>query len=179
MGISGITWWTSDIGGFHSGNSQSPVFKELMIRWFQFAVFSPILRMHGDRQPHTQKIGNSGGGVRTSGGPNEIWSFGEEVEGILTRFIHIRTRLKDYIRDVYNESATKGLPIMRSLFIEFPDDPKSWEETTHYLFGSDLLIAPVVTEGATHIPVYLPKGCNWIQVFTKKFTLVVRYTKLL
>lgn len=55
MGISGITWWTSDIGGFHSGNSQSPVFKELMIRWFQFAVFSPILRMHGDRQPHTQK----------------------------------------------------------------------------------------------------------------------------
>lgn len=168
MGISGITWWTSDIGGFHSGNSQSPVFKELMIRCFQFAVFSPILRMHGDRQPHTQKIGNSGGGVRTSGGPNEIWSFGEEVEGILTRFIHIRTRLKDYIRDVYNESATKGLPIMRSLFIEFPDDPKSWEETTHYLFGSDLLIAPVVTEGATHIPVYLPKGCNWIQVFTKK-----------
>ena len=168
MGISGIAWWTSDIGGFHSGNSQSPRFKKLMIRWFQFAVFSPILRMHGDRQPHTQKIGTSGGGIRTSGGPNEIWSFGEEVEDILTHFTHIRTRLKNYITDVYDESATTGLPIMRCLFLEFPNDPKAWEETSAYLFGSDLLVAPVVAEGVTHMPVYLPKGCNWIHVFTKE-----------
>jgi len=101
MGITGVSWWTSDIGGFHSGDSTTKKFKELLIRWFQYAVFSPILRMHGDRQPHTQRIGNSGGGVRTSGSPNEIWSYGEKTERILTRYTRIRERLKEYIEKLY------------------------------------------------------------------------------
>ncbi|TYU82729.1 glycosyl hydrolase family 31 [Listeria monocytogenes] len=168
MGMSGISWWTSDIAGFHSGNSESPVFKELMIRWFQFSVFSPILRMHGDRQPHTPKIGLDGGGARTSGGPNEIWSFGSKVESILLRFINIREKLKDYIYSVYQESSEKGYPIMRSLFLEFPEDKKAWEETTNFMLGRSLLIVPVVEEAVKEMHVYLPKNTNWIDVFTKE-----------
>lgn len=177
MGISGIPWWTSDIAGFHSGDSESSAFKELMIRWFQFAVFSPILRMHGDRQPHTQRIGPDGGGVRTSGGPNEIWSFGEEVETILSRFIKIREQLKEYISDLYKESSEKGYPLIRSMFFEFPHDSKSWEDTTQYMFGSDLLIAPVVEEGIEEMEVFLPQGQIWREVFTgKKYTGGKSYT---
>lgn len=168
IGLSGIPWWTSDIAGFHSGDSTKKSFKELMIRWFQYATFSPILRMHGDRQPHTQRIGDSGGGLRTSGGPNEIWSYGEEVEEILTRFIRIRDNLKEYIESVYQESFEKGYPIIRSLFFEFPKDSKTWEETTNYMFGSELLVAPVVKQGITEMEVYLPKGTNWIEVFSKE-----------
>lgn len=168
MGISGIPWWTSDIAGFHSGDSTKDTFKELMVRWFQFAVFTPILRMHGDRQPHTPKIGLDGGGVRTSGGPNEIWSFGIKVENILSKFIKIRKNLEDYIIDVYKESTEYGYPIMRSLFFEFPNDEKTWNDTTNYMFGSELLIVPVVEEGTKDISVYLPTGYNWIEVFTGK-----------
>lgn len=168
MGVAGAPWWTSDIAGFHSGDSESASFKELMVRWFQFATFSPILRMHGDRQPHTQRIGDSGGGKRTSGGPNEIWSFGEEVENILIRFINIREKLKDYILSVYEESHEKGYPIIRPLFLEYPDDPNAWEETSTFMLGEDLLVSPVVKEGMTEMPVYLPKGSKWVNVFTKE-----------
>ncbi|AYW46532.1 glycosyl hydrolase family 31 [Tetragenococcus koreensis] len=166
MGLSGIPWWTSDIAGFHSGDSSTENFRELMIRWFQFAVFSPILRMHGDRQPHTIRIGENGGGLRTSGGPNEIWSFGKEVEEILTKFICIREKLAKYIETLYDESAKVGYPIIRSLFFEFPYDSETWNETTNYMFGSDLLIVPIVEEKTTKTEVYLPKGCNWTEVFS-------------
>lgn len=168
MGLSGVSWWTSDIAGFHSGDSTTKSFKNLMIRWFQFAVFSPILRMHGDRQPHTQRIGEDGGGVRTSGGPNEIWSFGEEVEEVLTKFISIREGLKEYTSSLYEESSKSGYPLIRSLFFEFPDDPTAWEESLNYMFGSELLIAPIVEEGIKELDVYLPKGFNWINVFTNE-----------
>lgn len=168
MGMSGISWWTSDIAGFHSGDSESSSFQELMIRWFQFAVFSPILRMHGDRQPHTQRIGESGGGVRTSGGPNEIWSFGPKVERVLTKFTQIRENLKPYIASVYQESTEYGYPLMRSLFFEFPEDKKTWSETTNYMFGSSLLIVPVVEEAVKEVEVYFPEGQTWIDVFSNE-----------
>ena len=170
MGLTGIPWWTSDIAGFHSGDSNSHHFKELMIRWFQFAVFSPILRMHGDRQPHTQKIGESGGGVRTSGGPNEIWSFGKEVEDILIRYTKIRENLKGYIETIFEESTKYGYPIIRSLFFEFSEDEKAWEDTTNFMFGNSLLVAPITEENIKSVDVYLPKKNNWVEVFTgKKF----------
>lgn len=168
MGLSGVPWWTSDIAGFHSGDSTKDSFKELMIRWFQYATFTPILRMHGDRQPHTQRIGNTGGGLRTSGGPNEIWSFGKEVETVLTKFITIRENLKNYIDGLYKESSQTGYPIVRSLFFEFPEDKKTWEETSNFMFGSELLVAPVTQEGATKMSVYLPEESNWKEVFSGK-----------
>ena len=165
MGISGVSWWTSDIGGFHSGNVESKKFKKLLIRWFQFATFSPILRMHGDRQPHTQRIGNSGGGVRTSGGPNEIWSFGSKVEKILTRYTKIRENLKEYTLDLFDESHNNGYPLIRAMFLEFPEDANSWVETTDYMFGSDLLIVPITEEYVNKVEVYLPLGEEWINVW--------------
>jgi len=168
MGLSGISWSTTDIAGFHSGDSTTQKFKELMIRWFQFAVFSPVLRMHGDRQPHSQKIGKTGGGVRTSGSSNEIWSFGTEVERILTKYIRIREKLVDYIFKLYEESTNFGYPISRSLFFEFPNDKKAWDDRLSYMFGSDLLISPVIDFEMKKMKVYLPDGNDWINVFNNK-----------
>lgn len=168
MGLSGISWSTTDIAGFHSGDSTTQKFKELMIRWFQFAVFSPVLRMHGDRQPHSQKIGKTGGGVRTSGSSNEIWSFGTEVERILTKYIRIREKLVDYIFKLYEESTNFGYPISRSLFFEFPNDKKAWDDRLSYMFGSDLLINPVIDFEMKKMKVYLPDGNDWINVFNNK-----------
>lgn len=168
MGLSGISWSTTDIAGFHSGDSTTQKFKELMIRWFQFAVFSPVLRMHGDRQPHSQKIGKTGGGVRTSGSSNEIWSFGTEVERILTKYIRIREKLVDYIFKLYEESTNFGYPISRSLFFEFPNDKKAWDDRLSYMFGSDLLISPVIDFEIKKMKVYLPDGNDWINVFNNK-----------
>lgn len=168
MGLSGISWSTTDIAGFHSGDSTTQKFKELMIRWFQFAVFSPVLRMHGDRQPHSQKIGKTGGGVRTSGSSNEIWSFGTEVERILTKYIRIREKLVDYIFKLYEESTNFGYPISRSLFFEFPNDKKAWDNRLSYMFGSDLLISPVIDFEMKKMKVYLPDGNDWINVFNNK-----------
>ncbi|WP_288777722.1 TIM-barrel domain-containing protein [Sneathia vaginalis] len=167
MGLSGISWSTTDIAGFHSGDSTTQKFKELMIRWFQFAVFSPVLRMHGDRQPHSQKIGKTGG-VRTSGSSNEIWSFGTEVERILTKYIRIREKLVDYIFKLYEESTNFGYPISRSLFFEFPNDKKAWDDRLSYMFGSDLLISPVIDFEMKKMKVYLPDGNDWINVFNNK-----------
>ncbi|WP_288771493.1 TIM-barrel domain-containing protein [uncultured Sneathia sp.] len=168
MGLSGISWSTTDIAGFHSGDSTTQKFKELMIRWFQFAVFSPVLRMHGNRQPHSQKIGKTGGGVRTSGSSNEIWSFGTEVERILTKYIRIREKLVDYIFKLYEESTNFGYPISRSLFFEFPNDKKAWDDRLSYMFGSDLLISPVIDFEMKKMKVYLPDGNDWINVFNNK-----------
>ena len=76
MGLAGITWWTADIGGFHGGNIHDPAFHELLIRWFQFGTFCPVMRLHGDRDPHDQKpLGTTGGGMCQTGASNEIWSY--------------------------------------------------------------------------------------------------------
>lgn len=168
MGMSGISWWTSDIGGFHSGDSTSQSFKELIIRWFQFSVFSPVLRMHGDRQPHTKRIGSTGGGIRTSGSSNEIWSFGEDVEKILIKFTRIRENLINYTYQLYQESNQYGYPIIRSLFFEFPNDYNCWKDKIAYMFGSDLIVFPITENKVKTIEVYLPEGTKWINVFDRK-----------
>ncbi|MGU7886044.1 glycoside hydrolase family 31 protein [Streptococcus suis] len=168
MGICGQSWWTTDIGGFHEYKNDANYFRELLIRWFQFATFTPILRMHGDRQPHTPSIGKSGGGIRTSGASNEIWSFGEKVEQILTKFLHIREILLPYLTVIYTECHLTGLPLMRPLFLEFPSEPGSWEISDFYMFGSDLLVCPVTDENCKFLRVYLPRGYEWVHLFTKE-----------
>lgn len=168
MGLSGQAWWTSDIGGFHAYTSDSDYQNELVKRWFQFAVFSPILRMHGDRQPHTPPIGQGGGGIRTSGAGNEIWSFGSDVEACLTKYMHLREALKPYLMHLYDECHEKGLPLMRPLFLEFPADAACWADTSHYMLGSELLVAPVVIYQQREMEVYLPAGNKWVELFTQK-----------
>lgn len=162
MGIAGIPWWTTDIGGFHAGDVRSEDFKELLIRWFQFGAFCPVMRIHGCRQP-VEQIVNAAGEIREqTGADNEIWSYGEENEKIMTKFIRIRLAMKDYIRGLMMEAHKKGTPIMRPLFMEFPEDASTYDIWDSYMFGEDVLVAPICYEHATNRSVYLPKGVKWI-----------------
>jgi alpha-glucosidase (family GH31 glycosyl hydrolase) len=160
IGLSGIAWWTTDIGGFKGGDVRSPSFRELLVRWFQFGVFSPLCRLHGFRLPGTMS------GAGQSGAPNEPWSFGDEVYEILRRWLHLRERLRPYIMDTMRVAHTRGLPPMRPLFLNFPADDTCWEIADQFLLGDDLLVAPVVVEGATEREVYLPAGAQWLDAWT-------------
>ena len=107
MGIAGIPWWTADIGGFMGGNVQDPAFIQLLIRWFQFAVFCPVLRMHGDRDPHdipAYSDKDFGGGFMPTGQPNELWSYGEEAFNIMKKYLNVRFSLKPYILSLMKEA---------------------------------------------------------------------------
>jgi alpha-D-xyloside xylohydrolase len=165
MGLAGITWWTADIGGFHGGNINDPKFHELLTRWFQYGTFCPVMRLHGDRDPHDQKpLGTKGGGMCGSGAPNEIWSYTPEVEAVMTKYIKLRERLKPYITEAMKEAHEKGTPVIKPLFYDFPQDEKAWTTADVYLFGHDLLIAPVTEAGVVTKSVYLPAGTKWTEV---------------
>ena len=161
MGVAGIPWWISDTGGFYGGNIEDPVFRELLVRWFEWAVFMPILRMHGDRQPNQGSLAHDtdhGGGFCSSGASNELWSFGDEVYGILRRWLDIREEMKPYIKRTADEAVKTGLPMMRAMYLSFPEDPVCWTLEDQYMFGPDYLAAPVTEYGARTRRVYLPAG---------------------
>lgn len=170
MGMAGIPWWTSDIGGFLGGNITDPHFKELLVRWFAWGAFCPVFRMHGERSPWYEREQEFINGVRqlTSGQDNEVWSFGEDNYEILKKYLFIRERLRPYIRDCMKAASESGAPVMRPLFYDFPEDKDSWEIEDAYMFGPDLLVAPVMEEGVTERSVYLPKGVAWKDAYTKK-----------
>jgi alpha-D-xyloside xylohydrolase len=155
VALSGLPWWTSDIGGFHGGDPDSAEYRELVIRWFQYAVFCPLLRMHGHREPR------GAFGTGHTGGPNELWSFGQQAYQILTAQLHLRERLRGYILAQMDIASRTGLPPMRPLFVDFHDDPRCWDIDDQYLFGPDLLVAPILTLGARTREVYLPAGPTW------------------
>ena len=171
MGMAGIPWWTSDIGGFLGGMPGEPWFRELLVRWFQWACFCPVFRMHGERQPwydHDDEFPEYENHVLklTSGQPNELWSFGEETEKLLAPFLFLRERLRPYIRRIMQDAHQTGAPVMRPLFYEFPGDPESWRTEDEYLFGPELLVAPVMEAGLSERSVYLPAGCSWKEAYT-------------
>ena len=168
MGLCGIPWWTTDIGGFHGGNIHDPAFQELLIRWFQFGTFLPVMRLHGSREPHEQIINKAGEEREWTGADNEIWSFGEDNYQIMKKFIEIRETMRDYTRGLMKEAHEKGTPVMRTLFYEFPQDEKCWDITDEYLFGGDVLVAPIVQPKATSRTVYLPKGAKWVHAGSGK-----------
>ena len=170
MGMAGIPWWTSDIGGFLGGNITDPHFKELLVRWFAWGAFCPVFRMHGERSPWYEREQEFINGVRqlTSGQDNEVWSFGEDNYEILKKYLFIRERLRPYIRDCMKAASESGAPVMRPLFYDFPEDKDSWEIEDAYMFGPGLLVAPVMEEGVTERSVYLPKGAAWKDAYTKK-----------
>jgi alpha-D-xyloside xylohydrolase len=158
--VSGIPWWNSDIGGFHGGDPTSPDYRELMIRWFQFGAFSPIMRLHGVRDPSTPFAPGM------TGAPNEIWSYGDACYEIMAGYVALRERLKPYLMEVMRESHETGLPVMRPCFVEFPDDEAAWQVSDAYLLGPDLLVAPVLEAAATSRPVHLPTGAAWTDAWT-------------
>lgn len=166
VGMAGVPWWTTDIGGFHGGFPEDPEFRELLVRWFEYATFSPILRMHGDRNPHKKPLSDHGGGSMVTGAPNEIWSYGNEVEIILTKYLKIRSALKAYISVLMKQAHEQGDPLMRPLFYEYPNDGEAWNTDNTYLFGSDIVVAPIVNYQQRSRDVYLPAGTEWINLWT-------------
>ncbi|WPP42739.1 glycoside hydrolase family 31 protein [Paenibacillus hunanensis] len=166
MGIAGIPWWTTDIGGFHGGDPANPSFRECLIRWFQFGVFCPVFRLHGDRHPQSGPIGPSGGGMCFSGADNEVWSFGEEAYGILSRYMQLREALRPYITERMQDAHEKGSPVIRPLFYDFPHDAASWIVEDTYMFGPHLLVAPILEQDQRTRSVYLPKGTDWTDAWS-------------
>lgn len=94
MGIAGIPWWTTDIGGFTGGDPEDAAFRQLLVRWFEWGTFCPVMRLHGDRLPAERVTGKDGRQHQHTGGPNEIWSFGEENEKILAAYIRLRDAMR-------------------------------------------------------------------------------------
>lgn len=168
MGIAGIPWWTSDIGGFLGGDISDPAFRELLVRWFAWGAFCPVFRMHGERSPWYEREQEFRNGVRqlTSGQDNEVWSFGEDNYEILKKYLFIRENLRPYIRDCMRQASESGSPVMRPLFYDFPEDPAAWEVEDSYMFGPDLLVSPVMEAGVDSRTLYLPKGAQWTDAYT-------------
>ncbi|MGE5401671.1 MAG: TIM-barrel domain-containing protein, partial [Ignavibacteriales bacterium] len=144
MGISGLGYQNSDIGGF-TGNGTT----ELYVRWMQFGVFSPITRAHG------------------TGQPTEPWAFGTEAEGINKKFIELRYRMIPYNYTLAYENFKTGIPLARPLFFEYPEDNNLYSLSSSYLWGSSILVAPVVEAGQSSKSVYLPDG-DWIDFWSDK-----------
>ena len=160
VAISGIPWWTTDIGGFHGGDPEDAEYRELIVRWFQFGALCPLFRLHGNREPVMPF------GLDQTGGPNEPWSYGAAAYEHISAALFLRERLRPYIMRLMRIAHETGLPPMRPLFVDFPDDPHAWQADDAYMFGPDLLVAPVADYLARSRPVYLPAGSDWTDAWT-------------
>jgi len=161
MGIAGIPWWTTDIGGFHGGDPDDEAFRELFVRWFQWGTFCPVMRLHGDREPRQPQVGTTGGATCRSGAANEVWSYGDKVYEICRKYMELREQLRPYTRELMREAHEKGTPVMRTMFYEFPEDSTCWEVEDQYMYGGTYLAAPILSAGERSRNVYLPMGCGW------------------
>lgn len=169
---SGFPYWSSDIGGWHplpeekegtgaynellvgdgheDGRALSKAeYVELYVRWFEFGAFCPTFRAHGSREE------------------NEVWSYGEEAERILVRYLRLRYELLPYIYSLAYRSYRGGAPFMRALFMDFPEDSACEDIADEYMFGPAFLVAPVVEKGSVSRSVYLPAGAAWYDYWTK------------
>ncbi len=160
MVMSGIPWWTTDIGGFTGGEIDDPGFQELIARWFAYGAFCPIFRLHGVRKSENNAMGLG------SGAENEVWSFGEENYEILTMYMKLREVMRPYIQKQFDKCTLDGTPIMRPLLYDFPTDENCWEVDDQFMFGGDYLIAPIDRKGIRDREVYLPAGEDWINAWT-------------
>lgn len=163
MSMCAIPWWTTDIGGFYGGDIESDYFRELIIRWFQYGVFCPVTRLHGSRNGHDR----SRDIIEPSGGDNELWSFGERNFSILKELVNLRERLRPYIEKYMKTASETGAPIMRPMFFNYPDDDNCYLLGEQYMFGDDILFAPITQQGQTSKKVYIPNGI-WILTKTKE-----------
>ena len=152
--ISGIPYWTTDIGGYKGGDPADPEYRELYIRWFQYGTFCPIFRSHGRRAPGDRKT------------PNEIWSYGNKAQTILTRLLNFRYRLLPYIYSNAWEITSNGGTLMRALVFDFKSDNNVYNIDDQFMFGEALLINPIINSKLTQRKVYLPAGAEWIDFWT-------------
>ncbi len=166
MGMAGIPWWTTDIGGFSGADYRDPAFRELLMRWLQWAAFCPVMRLHGDREPHENLYKQDGTPALFTGGDNEPWSFGEENTPIIERYIRLREAMRDYTRQLMREAHESGAPVIRPLFYQFPQLENAHAITDEYMYGPDVLVAPVTHPGASTRRVLLPHGVRWTELST-------------
>jgi len=167
-GLSGLPYWGTDIGGFVPTQEYTG---ELHARWFQFGAFCPSFRAHG-RNWHLKLPWGWNGG---DGGPPETNNFtvspaelnNPRVEPICRKYLELRYRLMPYLQTVVRDCHDTGLPIMRALWLHYPDDPAAVARGDEYLWGRDILVAPVVARGATSRRLYLPRG-QWIDFWTNE-----------
>lgn len=142
--MSGQPYWTTDIGGFMLPAFYEP---ELYVRWLQWGMWCPIFRTHGTRAG------------------NEPWSFGRDVEEIVTRFIKLRYELMPYIYTQARNTHETGVSMMQAMVMCYPDDEKAVQSELQFMFGPSFLVAPIVERGARQRKVYLPGG-NWYDYWT-------------
>ena len=147
--LSGLPYWTTDIGGFVSGNPDDPAYRELFVRWFQFGTFSPIFRVHGTR----------------SNDQNELWSYGADTQKILTDYDRLRYRLMPYIYSLAWMVTSASYTPMRALAMDFPSDPRALNVGDQFMFGPALLVSPVTEPDANTRRMYLPKTV-WYDFWT-------------
>jgi alpha-glucosidase (family GH31 glycosyl hydrolase) len=169
-GLTGIPYWGTDIGGFVPTKEFTA---ELYLRWFQFAAFCPLFRAHGRtwklRLPWGWNTGDPGPvEVRNYDGaatpdPNELHN--AAVEPICRKYLELRYRMLPYLYSAVRECTTSGMPIMRALWVHYPEDPKAVACGDQYLWARDVLVAPVVEQGAKSRRVYLPRG-SWQDFWT-------------
>ncbi|MGA2624431.1 MAG: TIM-barrel domain-containing protein [Bacteroidota bacterium] len=143
MGMSGLAYHNSDIGGFCCGTTTP----ELYVRWMQYGTFCPITRAHG------------------TGQPTEPWGYGAQAESLCTKFIQLRYQLLPYIYTMAYENYQTGLPLARPLFFADANDNNLTNESSSYFWGDAFLVSPVVQVGQTSKLVYLPRG-TWIDFWT-------------
>ncbi len=147
--LSGLPYWTTDIGGFVIGDPNDPAFRELFIRWFQFGTFSPIFRVHGTRTTDQ----------------NELWSYGPEAQKILTSFDRLRYELMPYIYSIARKVTSESYTPMRPLVMDFRSDPQALNIGDQFMFGPAILVNPVTEQGATARHLYLP-NTRWYDFWT-------------
>jgi alpha-glucosidase (family GH31 glycosyl hydrolase) len=165
-GLTGIPYWGTDIGGFVPTKEFTA---ELFVRWFQFGAFCTLFRSHGRawklRLPWGWNTGDPGPTeIRNYGGaaiPDESQLHNTQVEIICRKYLELRYRMLPYIYSAVRECTLTGMPVIRSLWLHYPDDPVAVARGDEYLWGRDILVAPVVEQGATSRAVYLPRGDWW------------------
>ena len=148
LAMSGIPWGASEIGGFVTLDNESDRFYELIVRWYQYGVFTPVFRTHGCR-PN-----------------NEPWTIGGDSYRHVRAALMLRERLRPYIMAQMKLASEKGLPPMRPLFFDFENDPETAAVDDEFLFGPDLLVAPITEYQARSRDVYLPAGAEWTDAWT-------------
>ncbi|MFN7949755.1 MAG: glycoside hydrolase family 31 protein [Blastocatellia bacterium] len=172
-GLTGIPYWGTDIGGFVPTKEYTG---ELHVRWFQFGAFCPLFRAHGRtwhlRLPwgwNTGELGHNEIASYTGGAANPDLSelHNAEVEPICKKYLELRYRMMPYLYSAVRETHETGLPIMRALWLHYPDDAVAVARGDEYLWGRDVLVAPVVEKGATARRVYLPRG-EWFDFWTEE-----------
>jgi alpha-D-xyloside xylohydrolase len=139
--LSGIPYWTTDIGGFFIGNPDDPAYRELFVRWFQYGAFCPIFRVHGTRTTNQ----------------NELWSYGAKAQTILTTYDRLRYRLMPYIYSLAWKTTNESYTPMRPLAMDFRTDVTALNIGDQFMFGPAIMVNPVTEQGATTRHLYLPK----------------------